>query len=58
LIDWPVNQAARGLTRDPPGPFDNRDRGRARDDGWIVFLNTINGEGEFIVVEAICRDKR
>jgi hypothetical protein len=40
------------------GPFDNRDRGRVRDDGWIVFVNSIDSEGEFVVVEAICRDKR
>jgi hypothetical protein len=39
------------------GPFDNRDRGRVRDDGWIVFVNSIGSDGEFIAVEAICRDK-
>jgi hypothetical protein len=39
-------------------PFDNSDRGRAPDDGWIVFVNTIDGEGESIGVEPICRDKR
>jgi hypothetical protein len=39
------------------GPFDNADRGRVRDDGWIVFVNSIGSDGEFIAVEAICRDK-
>ena len=39
------------------GPFDNRDRGRAPDDGWIVFVNNFDTEGEVIAVEAICRDK-
>jgi len=38
------------------GPFDNRDRGRARDDGWIVFVNNFDTEGEVIAAEAICRD--
>jgi hypothetical protein len=40
------------------GPFDNRDRGRLPDDGWRVYVNSIGSEGEFIAVEAICRDKR
>jgi hypothetical protein len=40
------------------GPFDNRDRGRAPDDGWITFVNNQGLEGnEAIVVQAICRDQ-
>jgi len=38
-------------------PFDSRDRGRVPEDGWIVFVNTVQGEGEGIGVEVICVDK-
>lgn len=38
-------------------PFDSRDRGRVPDDGWIVFVNNFDTEGEVVAVEAICRDK-
>jgi hypothetical protein len=41
------------------GPFDNRDRGRAPDDGWVTFVNNQGLEGnEAIVVQAVCRDKK
>jgi hypothetical protein len=54
-----------GLSNDPleqnvnySQPFDSRDRGRVPEDGWIVFVNTVQGEGnEGIGVEVICRDK-
>jgi hypothetical protein len=39
------------------GPFDSRDRGRVPEDGWIVFVNNDNTEGEVVIVEAICRDQ-
>jgi hypothetical protein len=38
-------------------PFDSRDRGRVPEDGWIVFVNTIQGDGEGIGVEVVCVDK-
>ena len=40
------------------GPFDNRDRGRVPEDGWIMFVDTVEvGTTEPIGVYAICRDK-
>jgi hypothetical protein len=41
------------------GPFDDRDRKRVPDDGWIVFVDTLAvSETEAIGVNAICIDKR
>jgi hypothetical protein len=39
------------------GPFDNNDRRRVPDDGWIVFVNSIGSEGERIGVQPVCVDK-
>jgi hypothetical protein len=54
-----------GLSTDPSeqnvnysGLFDSRDRGRAPEDGWIVFVNSIDSEGERIGVEVVCVKKR
>jgi hypothetical protein len=54
-----------GLSTDPSeqnvnysGLFDGRDRGRAPEDGWIVFVNSIDSEGERIGVEVVCVKKR
>jgi hypothetical protein len=54
-----------GLSADPTeqnvnfsAPFDTRDRGRVPEDGWSVWVNTVQGDGEAIAVEAVCVDKR
>ena len=54
-----------GFSNDPleqnvnySGLFDGRDRGRVPEDGWIVFVNTVDGDGEGIGVEVVCVDKR
>jgi hypothetical protein len=54
-----------GLSTDPleqnvnfSVPFDTRDRGRAPEDGWITYVNSVDSEGESIAVAATCVDKR
>jgi hypothetical protein len=53
-----------GLSADPTEqnvnyqrPFDSADRRRVPDDGWIVWVNTVQGDGEAIAAEVVCRDK-
>ena len=59
-----VGGGGGGFSADPTeqsvnfeGPFDNSDRRSVPDDGWIMFVNSIDSEGERIGVVSVCIKK-